>query len=263
MITHPNFDPVAFSVGPVAVHWYGLAYLCGFAVGVGLGIILARRASSGWTTDDVWDLLFYTAVGVIVGGRLGYVLFYGFDNLISDPLYLFKVWSGGMSFHGGLVGVVIALLLYARSRNRSLLAVGDFIAPLCPAGLGIGRVANFVNQELWGRTSDVSWAVLFPKDPSGMPRHPSQLYEAALEGVVLFLVVLWFVRVQERKANPVPGRIAGLFLLGYGLSRILVEFFREPDLHIGFIAWQWVTMGQILSVPMVILGLFLLLRPGR
>jgi phosphatidylglycerol:prolipoprotein diacylglycerol transferase len=260
MLIHPDFDPVAIALGPLKIHWYGLAYLAGFIGGVTLGVRASRRPHSNWRPEEVWDLLFYVALGVIVGGRLGYVLFYGWGELSRDPLYLLKVWQGGMSFHGGLIGVIAGFWLFARKTRRTLLDVGDFVAPLTPVGLFFGRMANFINQELWGRAADPSlpWAVQFPLDPSGLARHPSQLYEALLEGVVLFAVLWWYAR-RRRPA----GHVAGLFLVGYALSRIVVEFFREPDNHIGYLAFDALTMGQILSFPMLLLGVFLLIRRSR
>ncbi|MDH3378433.1 MAG: prolipoprotein diacylglyceryl transferase, partial [Gammaproteobacteria bacterium] len=239
-IVHPGFDPVAFSIGPIDVHWYGLMYLLGFLGGGWLGVLRARRGDNDWTKDQVWDILFYIALGVIVGGRLGYVVFYNLGHYIQHPLELLYVWRGGMSFHGGLIGVIVAMAWYARHTRRSFLAVADFVAPLTALGLGAGRIGNFVNQELWGRAADVPWAVVFPAVDM-VARHPSQLYEALLEGALLF-VVLW---LYSRRPRPV-GSVAGIFLVGYGSFRCLVEFFREPDAHLSFIAWGWVTMGQVL-----------------
>lgn len=254
MIVHPNFDPVAISIGPLSIHWYGLMYLCGFAMGLWLGRHRASRQGSGWQADEVADFLFFIAVGVIIGGRLGYVVFYNFSFYLYNPLDIFALWDGGMSFHGGLLGVLVAIGLYARKTQRHYFAVSDFLVPLLPPGLFFGRIGNYINQELWGRTTDVPWGVLFYTAPDG-PRHPSQLYEAALEGLVLFCVLWWF---SARKT--IPGQISGMFLLLYGLFRSFVEFFREPDGHIGTLAFDWLTMGQILSLPMMILGLYLVAR---
>jgi phosphatidylglycerol:prolipoprotein diacylglycerol transferase len=257
MIVHPNFDPVAISLGPLTVHWYGLMYLAGFACGLLLGRRRAIRPGSGWQADEIIDLLFYIAVGVIAGGRLGYVIFYNPGYYFSHLGEIIALWDGGMSFHGGLIGVLVAMGVYARSTDRSYLAVSDFLAPLIPTGLFFGRIGNFINQELWGRVTDVSWGVMFYTAPSSLPRHPSQLYEAALEGVLLFAVLWWFSDTRRQ-----PGQVSGLFVLGYGVFRFFVEFYREPDGHIGTVALDWMTMGQLLSVPMIVLGLYLLLRSG-
>ena len=254
MLQHPGIDPVAFSLGPLRVHWYGLMYLVGFLGGAGLGIYRARRPESGWRSQEVWDLLFYVALGVIIGGRLGYVLLYNLPHYLSHPADLLRIWTGGMSFHGALVGVIVAVWLFARRSGRAFLSVGDFLAPLCPLGLAAGRIGNFVNQELWGRVTELPWGVVFA-GAGPLPRHPSQLYEAFLEGVVLFIVV-W-----SYSARPRPlGAVSGLFLLCYGIVRCGVEFVREPDLHIGFLALGWVTMGQLLSVPMIVAGVWLMVR---
>lgn len=250
---------MAFSVGPVSVHWYGLMYLAGFAGGWGLGVVRARRPASGWAPEEVADILFYIAIGVIIGGRLGYVLFYNPAYYLAHPAESLQLWSGGMSFHGGLLGVIVAMWWYARRSGRGFFQVADFIAPLTPLGLLAGRIGNFINQELWGRPTDLPWAMTFPAtDPQRLPRHPSMLYEAMLEGVVLF-VVLWLYSRSPRRT----GRVSGLFLIGYGVSRFVVEFVRQPDAHIGYLALGWVTMGQVLSIPMILLGLGLFLIPLR
>lgn len=255
MIQHPNFDPTAISIGPVSIHWYGLMYLVGFIAGVLLGLYRARSTHNDWNKDQVWDLLFYVAMGVIFGGRLGYILFYKFTYYLSNPLEIFYLWQGGMSFHGGLLGVLVAMLIFAAKTGKTFWNVTDFLAPLVPVGLGTGRFGNFINQELWGAVTNVPWGVVFPA-AGAMPRHPSQLYEAVLEGVVLF-VVLWLYSGKPRQ----PGRVSGLFLLGYAVSRIIVEFFREPDAHLGYLAFNWLTMGQLLTIPMLLFGLWLFLRP--
>jgi len=248
-----NIDPVAVSLGPLQIHWYGLMYLVGFASAWWLGVFRARRAGSGWSEEQVSDLIFWGAVGVILGGRIGYVLFYNFAQFMQDPLWLFAIWEGGMSFHGGLLGVIVVMLLFARKQGKSWMQVTDFLAPLVPIGLGAGRIGNFIGGELWGRAAELPWAVVFPRSGDGIARHPSQLYEFALEGVVLFLILWWF------SAKPRPVRaVSGLFLLLYGVFRILVEFFREPDAQLGFVALDWVTQGQLLSLPMVFLGGILL-----
>lgn len=256
MISYPNIDPIAFSLGPVKVHWYGLMYLVGFVGGWWLGRLRAKRPASSWSPEQVDDLVFYCGLGVILGGRIGYVLFYGFDHLTADPLSIFKVWQGGMSFHGGLLGVLTAMGIYARKTGKSFFQVTDFIAPLVPIGLGAGRIGNFINGELWGKVTDLPWGMVFPDPRAGdLPRHPSQLYEAALEGIVLFLI-LWFFSRQRRPTMAV----SGLFLICYGLFRFAVEFVRIPDPQLGYLALGWVTMGQLLSLPMVVIGMVLLGR---
>lgn len=250
MLVHPQFDPVAISIGPLSVQWYGLMYLIGFFAGAMLGIARARRPDSGWTADDVWDLLFYCFVGVILGGRLGYAFFYNPNHFFSNPLDVFKVWQGGMSFHGGLFGVIVAVAIFSWRKKRPILAVGDFLAPLCAPGLLAGRIGNFINQELWGRPTDGPFGMIFPLEGvNAVPRYPSQLAEAFFEGAVLFLIV-WFYSSRPRPS----GSVAGIFLIWYGIFRICVEFLREPDAHIGFLAFDWLTMGQVLSAPLIILG---------
>lgn len=232
-------------------------YLAAFTVGGLLGYYRAAKTNSNWQPDEIADLVFYLAVGVIAGGRFGYVLFYNPLFYLAHPLDIFALWDGGMSFHGGLLGVLVAGWFYARKTGRTFLGVGDFLTPLCIPGLGFGRLGNFINQELWGRASDLPWAMLFYTAPD-TPRHPSQLYEFALEGVLLFVIV-WIYSSRPRT----PGKVSGLFLLLYGVFRFLVEFFREPDAHLGAVALDWVTMGQILSIPMILLGFYLLLRRTR
>lgn len=256
----PTIDPVAISIGPLDIRWYGLMYLFGFLFASWLANRRAMRTNNLWNKEQVSDLLFAGFVGVVVGGRIGYVIFYNFDYFLQDPLYLFKVWTGGMSFHGGLLGVICAMLWYARKNQRHFFAVADFIAPLVPFGLGLGRLGNFMNGELWGRAADVPWAMIFPGG-GNIPRHPSQLYEFALEGVVLFLILNWFIR------RPRPlGSVSGLFLVGYGCFRFTIEYFREPDVQLGLFA-DVISMGQILSLPMIIPGILLLIwsykRPGH
>ena len=249
MLAYPEIDPVAFALGPVTVHWYGLTYLAGLAFAWWLAVRQTRRPGSVLQREQVDDLIFYAALGIVLGGRVGYALFYGSDRLAEDPGWLLRVWQGGMSFHGGLLGVVIAMYLYARKQGIAFLSMLDFIAPLAPIGLALGRLGNFIGQELWGRPTDVSWAMVFPHDPLQLARHPSQLYQFALEGMLLFFIVLWF----SSKPRPV-GAVAGLFGVGYGCLRFFAEFFREPDQHLGFQALGWVTRGQVLSVPMILLG---------
>jgi phosphatidylglycerol:prolipoprotein diacylglycerol transferase len=251
MFVYPQINPVALDLGVVQIHWYAIMYLLGFLVAWMLGRWRARQVGSHWTARQVDDLIFFAAIGVIVGGRIGYMLFYDWLSLTHDPLSLLKIWQGGMSFHGGLLGVGVALIIFARRRHKYFLEVTDFIAPLTPLGLGFGRIGNFINGELWGRVTDVPWAMVFPY-VDALPRHPSMLYEALLEGGVLFGLVWWF------SAKPKPrGAVTGLFLSGYGLIRFLVEFVREPDSHLGFL-FGWVTMGQLLSLPMIIAGVILL-----
>lgn len=249
-ITFPTIDPVIFSIGPLSIRWYGLMYLIGFVAAYWLA--KKRLPKVGWSQEQLSDMLFWSFLGVILGGRVGYVLFYQFDFFLQEPLYLFKVWTGGMSFHGGLLGVILALYLFGRKYNIPFLQIGDFAAPLVPIGLGAGRLGNFINAELWGRTTDVSWGVIFP-GAGPLPRHPSQLYEFALEGVVLF-VVLWFYSAKPRPA----GAVGGLFLAGYGAFRFFVEYFREPDEHIGLYG-DIISQGQILSAPMVIIGVAMII----
>ena len=249
----PNIDPVIFSLGPIALRWYGLMYLIGFVAAMFLANKAADKSKGLWNREQVSDLLFYGFLGVIIGGRVGYVFFYQFELFLAEPLYLFKIWEGGMSFHGGLLGVIAAVFIFARRENKHFLEVGDFVAPLVPIGLGMGRLGNFINSELWGRPTDVSWAFVFPTDPLQLPRHPSQLYEFFLEGLVFFIIL--YV-VSQRK--PQLGLLSGLFLIGYGIFRMFVELFREPDDHLGFF-FEYISMGQILSLPMVIVGLIIII----
>jgi phosphatidylglycerol:prolipoprotein diacylglycerol transferase len=259
MIAFPDIDPVAVRLGPLAIRWYGIAYLVGIGLGWWLLRLRARRKDSGWNTEQVADLIFYTALGAILGGRLGYVLFYNLPGYLANPLEIFKVWHGGMSFHGGLLGFLTAVWLYSVKSARRFFLVTDFIAPVVPVGLFFGRLANFVNSELWGAPTSLPWGVVFP-DPSagGVPRHPSQLYEALLEGAILF-AVLW---IFSRKPRPLRA-VSAVFLLFYGTFRFAVEFVRVPDAHLGYLAFEWVTMGQILSLPMILIGGWLLLVAYR
>lgn len=257
MINLPTIDPVAFSVGSFPIYWYGLMYLLAFSLAWGLGYYRAKQPGSGWTIDQLGDLIFYSALGAIVGGRLGYILFYNIDQILIDPASVFRVWEGGMSFHGGLLGVIFAIYLFSRRTKKTLFNVADFATPLVPLGLAMGRIGNFINGELWGRVTDVSWGVIFPQAGT-LPRHPSQLYEFALEGLILFAIV-WCFSSRPRPA----GAVAGVFLIGYAVFRFVVEFFREPDLHMGFVAFDWMTMGQLLSAPMLVLGLWLVWQAYR
>jgi len=262
MLVHPQFDPIAFQVGPLAVRWYGLMYLLGFVLFVVLGKYRARQnLLTGWHPRDVDDMLFFGVFGVILGGRLGYVLFYKPMYYLAHPLEILALWQGGMSFHGGFLGVLVALALYARHRQKRWLEVTDFVAPLIPLGLAAGRMGNFINGELWGRVTEASapWAMVFPQ-VDAQPRHPSQLYEVGLEGIALF-IILW---IYARRTRPV-GAVSGLFLIGYGLFRFIVEFAREPDSFLGTLALG-LSMGQWLSLPMVLIGIAMMLwayRHGR
>jgi phosphatidylglycerol---prolipoprotein diacylglyceryl transferase len=249
MLPYPDIDPVIFEIGVIKVRWYGLMYVIGFVLGWWLARMRAASGTSPLRPSQVDDLVFYAMLGVIVGGRLGYCLVYGWDNLTSDPLYIFKITEGGMSFHGGLVGVLAALWLYGRKLGIRFFDVADFFAPLVPPGLGFGRIGNFINSELWGKATDVPWAF----NVNGVGRHASQLYEALLEGLVLF-VILWTFSARKRPTMAV----SGLFLLCYGVFRFAIEFFRVPDANLGYLAFGWVTMGQVLSVPMILLGAALL-----
>ena len=257
MLTYPNIDSVALDLGVIQIRWYGLMYLIGFVGGWWLGRIRARKPGSGWSVEEINDLLFYIALGVILGGRVGYILFYNFPEFIHRPWILFQIWQGGMSFHGGLVGVLFAMWLYGRRTGRGFFTVTDFMAPFVTIGLGAGRIGNFINGELWGRPTDLPWGMVFPFVDS-QPRHPSMLYEALLEGLVLFLI-LW---VYSSKPRPRMA-VSGMFLLCYGLFRFAVEFMREPDAHIGYLAFDWLTMGHLLTLPMILCGIAFLLYAYR
>ncbi len=249
MLQYPQINPIALELGPLKIHWYGLMYVIGFLGAWGLAEWRARKPASGWTSAQVSDLIFYCAVGVVIGGRIGYMLFYDLSSFLSNPLVIFKVWDGGMSFHGGLLGVIIAMWLFARSTQKAFFAVGDFVAPLVPIGLAAGRIGNFINGELWGRVTHVPWGMVFP-NAGPQPRHPSQLYEFFCEGILLFIILWWF------SAKPRPRMaVSGLFLLGYGIFRFGLEFFRQPDIQLGFVAFGWMTMGQLLSIPMILFGI--------
>lgn len=252
MLTHPQFDPVAFQLGPFAVHWYGLMYLLAF----GLVLVLGRwrikhQPWTGWTNKMLDDALFYGVLGVILGGRLGYILFYKPGDFLAHPLDIFKVWEGGMSFHGGFLGVILAMALFARSRKLRWLSVTDFIAPLVPLGLATGRLGNFINGELWGRPTDLPWGMVFPQAADGIARHPSQLYQFAGEGLLLFAIV-WVFAMKPRAV----GAVSAVFLIGYGVLRFLAEFTREPDSFLGLLGLG-LSMGQWLSLPMIVAGIWM------
>lgn len=248
MLTFPMINPVAFSLGPLRVHWYGLMYLLGFLLAWVLARWRVQHYRLNWTPAQVSDIIFYSALGVILGGRIGYMVFYHTHQFFTQPWSLFKLWEGGMSFHGGLLGVALAVYYATWKINKSFLTIADFIAPLVPLGLAAGRTGNFINGELWGRVTDVPWAMVFPQ-ADDQPRHPSQLYELGLEGIALFLIVWWY----GAKRRP-EGCVSGVFLMGYGLFRILAECFREPDVQMGYVALGWVTTGQLLSIPLFIAG---------
>ncbi len=273
---YPDIDPVFLELGPLKLRWYGLMYLVGFAGGWWLARLRARRPNSGWTVMQVDDLLFYCALGAVLGGRIGYILFYGFQDWLDDPLRLFRVWEGGMSFHGGFLGVLLAVGLFQRRHAKPFFQVTDFIAPLVTIGLFAGRIGNFINGELWGRPAgrDLPWAMQVRCEqfyglchdklqlPIGTgltpPLHPTQLYEAALEGLVLF-AILWLFSARPRPRMAV----SALFLILYGVFRFAVELLRMPDAHLGYLAFDWLTMGQVLSIPMMLAGLAMLLFAYR
>ena len=262
----PEIDPVAFSLGPIAVHWYGLAYVAGIL----LGWLYARRLVSSpalWadgkpavSVAQLDDFLVWAAAGIILGGRIGYVLFYDFASVAAEPIRLIQIWNGGMSFHGGLAGTIVAMILFARRNGIAVWSLFDIVATVVPFGLLFGRIANFVNGELWGRLSDAPWAVVFP-EAGPFARHPSQLYEAGLEGIML--LALLAIAVYRFGALKRPGLVSGLFVCGYAASRIFVEFFREPDPQLGYLFGGWLTMGMVLSVPMFLIGIWAILRARR
>lgn len=247
---YPEIDPVAITLGPLQIHWYGLMYLVGFLGAWFLCNQRAKKPNSGWNAQQVSDLIFYGALGVIIGGRVGYTLFYNFSGFIEAPWRIFMLQDGGMSFHGGAIGVLTALALFSRKYKKRYFETVDFGVPMVPIGLGAGRIGNFINGELWGRASDAPWAMVFPDDPLQISRHPSQLYQSFTEGLVLF-IVLW---LYSRHPRPM-GAVTGLFGVGYGVSRFITEFFREPDAHIGYVAFDWLTMGQLLSIPLILAGI--------
>ncbi|MGV8938875.1 MAG: prolipoprotein diacylglyceryl transferase [Allorhizobium sp.] len=266
ILPFPTIDPVAIAMGPLAIHWYGLAYVAGILI----GWWLARRMV---TTPSLWhqgtppmtvaqldDFLVWAALGIVLGGRIGYILFYDFAAVAADPLRALKIWNGGMSFHGGFLGATAAMVLFSRRNGVAIWSLFDIVASVAPIGIFFGRIANFVNGELWGRSTDVPWAIVFP---TGGPfaRHPSQLYEAGLEGLLLFLILQLLAR--QFHAFRTPGLVTGFFVVLYGMARIVVEFFREPDQQIGYLAGNWLTMGMVLSVPMLLIGLWAIVRAQR
>lgn len=263
VLTFPNIDPVIFSVGPFAIRWYAMAYIAGLIFGIWYMKRLVSmpklwgEARPTATPAQIDDFFIWAMLGVVLGGRIGYLLFYGSALMAADPLYVFRVWEGGMSFHGGFFGVILVTFIYGKRHGIGLDRLLDLGAAATPVGLGLGRLANFINGELYGRETNLPWAIVFPNDPAGLPRHPSQLYEFFLEGVVLFAVINY--AVYRYKILAKPGRAAGLYALIYGLSRILVEFVREPDAQLGYFG-GFVTMGMILSLPLLAIGIWLLLR---
>lgn len=254
MLIHPEIDPVLLSIGPLKIRWYGLMYLFAFLSAWGLARYRIKKQNLPWTSEQLSDLIFYGAMGVVLGGRIGYMVFYQWHSLLIKPLSLFYVWQGGMSFHGGLLGVLFALLLFSKKEKKAFFEVTDFVAPLVPIGLAMGRLGNFINGELWGRVTSMPWGMVFP-GVDNLPRHPSQLYELFLEGILLF-AILWIFTSKPRSRYA----SSGLFLLLYGCFRFFIENFRQPDAPLGFIAFNWLTMGQLLSFPMLIMGIFLMIR---
>ncbi|GHA17209.1 prolipoprotein diacylglyceryl transferase [Devosia pacifica] len=263
----PEIDPVAFSFGPFTVHWYALAYLAGVGLGAAYGYaLLARRSlwarnAPPFPAPDIWDFASWAVLGIVVGGRLGYVLFYNLPYYVSNPAEIFAVWDGGMAYHGGMLGLVVAALLFTRKREGNLWSAVDLLACVATIGIFLGRLANFVNAELYGAPTDVPWGVVFPTDPFQVARHPSQLYEAVLEGLLLFVIIRIATHVFHGLRR--PGLVTGIFGIGYGLSRIAVEFVRLPDAQIGYIYGGWLTMGQVLSLPMVLIGIGFVVYSSR
>ena len=256
----PAIDPVLIEIGPFAIRWYALAYVIGIILGWRYARSLAAKGASPLTPPMLDDFVTWAVLGIVLGGRIGYVLFYDLQRYLETPVQIFAIWHGGMSFHGGLVGMILAMALFARHRGLRFFHVTDPIAAATPIGLFFGRLANFINGELYGRPTDVSWAIIFPRDPEGLPRHPSQLYEAGLEGILL--LILLYIAAQRFDALRRPGLESGLFLCGYAVCRIVVELFREPDVQIGFLLGG-ATMGQLLSLPMLVFGIAFIWQARR
>ena len=246
MLNYPEIDPVIFSIGFLKIRWYGLMYLIGFVIAIMLAKIRTKKSWSPIKRSEVDDLIFYCMLGVILGGRLGYVIFYGWQQLTSDLFYVFRIMEGGMSFHGGLIGVIVALWLYGRKINKDMITMMDFVAPIVPLGLGFGRIGNFINGELWGKPTNVAWSFKV----NGVSLHATQLYEAFLEGLVLFLMLWFFTEKKRAKMHS-----SAIFLIAYGTFRFFIEFYRVPDVHLNYLAFGWVTMGQVLTAPMIIIGM--------
>ncbi|MDR3066063.1 MAG: prolipoprotein diacylglyceryl transferase [Comamonas sp.] len=266
MLMYPHIDPVAVQIGPLAVHWYGITYLVAFGLFLFLGTRRLHHppfkymtGDRAWARKDVEDILFLGVLGVVVGGRIGYCLFYKPGYYLSHPLEILAVWQGGMSFHGGLLGVIGSMIWFARSRKRNWLEVADFVAPCVPTGLAAGRIGNFINGELWGRfaSAELPWAMVFPQSGSMLPRHPSQIYQFLMEGLLLF-VILWLYARKERK----PGQVAAVFLIGYGVFRFIAEYFREPDDYLGILSLG-MSMGQWLCLPMIVAGVLMWVWCGK
>jgi phosphatidylglycerol:prolipoprotein diacylglycerol transferase len=266
ILPFPEIDPVIVQIGPLAIHWYGLAYVAGILIGwyyarrLAMNVTLWRNDTPAVTLQQLDDFLLWAAGGIVLGGRIGYILFYDLNSVLANPIRALEIWNGGMSFHGGFLGTTLAMILFARKNKIALWSLFDIVAAVVPIGLFFGRIANFINGELWGRLSSMPWAIVFP---TGGPfaRHPSQLYEAVLEGLVLLSVLAWFI--YRRQALKSPGLVTGIFVLGYALSRIFVEFFREPDAQIGYLAGGWLTMGMLLSLPMALAGIWAIARAKR
>ncbi len=257
MIIYPQIDPVALDIGFAKIHWYGLMYLFAFISAWALGNYRAKAADSSWNKDQVSDVIFYGALGVVLGGRIGYIIFYNFGKFIENPAIIIRIWEGGMSFHGGMLGVFLALYLFGRKTNRTFFQVSDFIAPMVPLGLGFGRLGNFINKELWGRPVDtaIPWAMDYGDH---IARHPSSLYQALSEGLLLFIILF----IYSRKPRPTMA-VSGVFMMAYGGFRFITEFYRTPDAHLGFVMFDWMTKGQQLSVPMVLFGITILILAYR